>query len=209
MQLSQKTKHFLAPIIGFGIAGMLWGIQCYFQNDPDLMSPFQYIGIIFSFGIIGSLSLVLFSENIKKILLVIVAGTIGSSIGVFLPMMFSYWLFLLGGIIRSYGSFFFPYDLIEKFINLNYSLFIGDFWLQFLFAGIIIGLFYALILKARIKRLVLFSGLGFALSSIISPIIGNLIGNYIFNSLLASYLITFTLIGIIFSLSLILGIKRQ
>jgi hypothetical protein len=173
------------------------------------MSPFQHVGIIFSFGIIGSLSLVLFSENFKKILLTIAVGTTGCFIGVFLPMMFGYYLFLLGGIIRSCGSFFFSYDLIEKFINLNYSLFIGDFWLQFFFAGIIIGLFYALILKTKIKRLVLFSGLGFALSSIISPVLGNLIGNNLFNSLFVAYLITFSLIGIIFGLFLALGIKTK
>jgi hypothetical protein len=176
------------------------------------MSPFQHVGIIFSFGIIGSLSLVLFSENIKKNLLTIAVGTTGCFIGVFLPMMFGYWLWLLGGSIIGLPFVFIHYYLnidIGQFLILTPKLHIGFFGFHFFLFGIIIGLFYALILKIKIKRLVLFSGLGFALSSIISPIIGNLIGNYIFNSLFVTYLITFTLIGVIFGLSLYLGIKTK
>lgn len=200
------AKYLLFCALGFGLAGFCWGWILYCQL-PDLEYPFHY-SVIIIMGLLGGLSLKLFSKSIKEISKAVLAGWLGLGVGFVLTGIFSYYLFFLGGFCLLPLGFLVEIEILNSFINLEPNIGLGDFWLIFLFIGAIVGLFYALFLKLKIWSLIWQTGLGFALASLIGPIIGNLIGNA-FDSLLVSYLITFSLIGIILSLFLAWGSRNN
>jgi len=193
------AKYLLFCALGFGLAGFCWGWILYCQL-PDLEYPFHY-SVIIIMGLLGGLSLKLFSKSIKEISKAVLAGWLGFGIGLALGSVLVYPLSLISGFILS----IIPFPLLEKeFTVLEPNIYIAAYWLIFLIIGAITGLFYALFLKLKIWSLIWQTGLGFALGSLIGPIIGNLLGNA-FDSLLVSYLITFSLIGIILGLFLAWG----
>ena len=212
-----RRRRWYGVVFGFGLAGALWGWECYrgtVGSGDVITNPFSFIlGAVF-LGFFGSIVLALFKDNlaenssryIKKILKVVLLGTAGCMVGFVVPLVFSYELFLVGGIFLSpvviLLSFFVSHQTVMEILMLEPSLRIAHFGVEFLLTGTIIGLSYALILKAKIKPLVLRGSIGFALASIISPIIGNLIGNNLLNSLFSAYIITFALIGVIFGIAL-------
>jgi hypothetical protein len=54
--------RFLSSIIGFGISGILWGIECYsgtIARNEAFTNPFSFILGAICFGIIGSFSLMI------------------------------------------------------------------------------------------------------------------------------------------------------
>ena len=115
-----------------------------------------------------------------------------------------------GGIIRFIPEVIqsFIYLEFENYLDLTPSLLISTLGFEFLVTGLIIGLFYSLLLHIKIYPVVWRAGIGFALGVVISPIIGNLIGNYLFHSLFLAYILTFTLISIIFGIFLFWGVSK-
>ncbi len=211
-----RRRRWYGVVFGFGLAGALWGWECYrgtVGSGDVITNPFSFIlGAVF-LGFFGSIVLALFKDNlaenssryIKKILKVVLLGTAGCMVGFVVPLMFMDWMMVLGSIINPILIIiedFIPGVDFSYLFTLEPSLTTGQLWLEFLFTGVIIALFYALILKAKIKSLVLRGSVSFALASIISPIIGNLIGNNLLNSLFSAYIITFALIGVIFGIAL-------
>ena len=238
-----SRKEFLGVVFGFGLAGALWGWECYrgtVGSDDVITSPFSFIlGAVF-LGVFGGIALVLagFGEArprqirevwLRQLLLVlriVLLGTAGCMVGFVVPYFFTMVMFLDGGTISTaetillYGgiiiwgigraitlplevifSYFTEVDLIS-FWNLEPSLWVGFIWSEALVTGIIIALFYGLLLKTKLKSLMLRGGIGFSIAFLISPIIGNLIGNNLLNSLFSAYIITFALIGVIFGIAL-------
>lgn len=199
-------KYLLTCAAGFGLGGLLWGLDAFFGTvgaDEVFTNPFSYILGIVALGLLGSLSLILFSKNTRKILKVSLLGLLGCLVGFIGVALFSYYLYLYGGLFLSgITSFFVRAEELKRFINLEPSLVVGGIWLIFVLSGGITGLFYSLILKTKIWPIVWRGGTGFVLGSLIGPVIGNLVGNAL-NSLLVSYLITFAIISI--SLGLFLG----
>jgi len=197
-------KYVLVAALGFGLGGFLWGLFLY-SRFPKLEYPFHYIAII-AIGLLGGISLSLFSKSVKKIIKSVIAGWLGFLVGFFVSTIFSYYLLLYGVFLLSVVSLDGRIlgSVLENMINLEPNVDVGVLWLIFLFAGAIIGLFFALFLKVKIWSLIWRGGLGFALASLISPIIGNILGNAL-NSLLVSYLVTFSLIGIILGVFLSWG----
>ena len=210
MKNKNIIQNILTPVLGFGLAGALWGWECYNGTvgvEYAITNPFSFILGAVYLGVFGSLSLVVFSRDIKKILKVVGLGIVGCLVGFLLPAIFGYWLWLFGGIITFIPELFVKRSVIEEFIILKPSLDITYLWLYFLLTGIIAGFFYSLILKVKKWSMIWRGGVGFALASLVSPVIGNLIGN-LFNSLFLTYLITFFLIGGIFGLFLVWGILK-
>ena len=195
-------KYLLIVALGFGLGGALWGWVLY-QGIPKVQYPFHFMAILIM-GLLGGISLVLFSNNIREYSKSVLAGFLGWGIGFIAGGVLSYPLSIAGGLSLSIIPFF----LLEReFIILAPNIYIAGYWLIFLLIGAIIGLFYSLFLKTKKWAVIWRTAVGLALASIISPIIGNLIGN-LFNSLLISYLITFILIGAISGLSLGWGIYK-
>ncbi len=208
MTIMEKMKYALVPAIGFGIGGALWGWECFRGTvgaGEVITNPFSYILGAVYLGVFGGVSLVIFSKDIKKILKVVLLGIGGWIVAFLVPAIFSYYLFLSGGVITFIPELFTDGGTIEKFIVLEPSLPVGGFWLEFLLTGMIAGLFYALILKNRIKPILWKGAVGFALGSLIGPVIGNLLGG---GSVFASYIITFSIIGIILGKFLGLSVRR-
>lgn len=207
MQTKTKNliKNILTPVLGFGLGGLLWGLEAYRGAGGAGESPFSFILGALSLGIFGSVSLVIFSKDLKKILKIAGLGIIGCLVGFLLPAIGAYWLLMLGGILQPIIALFFyltKVDLTIIFSGLN-GLLVGALWLHFLFTGAIIAFFYSLILRIKKWPMLWRAGIGFALASLISPIIGNL-----FSNLLASYLVTFSLLSIILGLFLKWGISK-
>jgi len=198
-------KYLTINAIGFGLGGLLWGLALY-SELPDLEYPFHYLAII-SMALFGGGTIGLFFDSFKEIIKSIIAGLIGWTVGVSLSVVFSYYLYLYGGLFLVPIGYLIEIDVLKEIINLKPDIGIGGFWLIFLLIGAIVGFFYAIFLKIKIWPLVWRAGLGLAFASLISPVIGNIIGNY-FNSLLLSYLITFSLMGIILGKSLGLGVYK-
>ena len=201
------AKYLLVCALGFGLGGFLWGWVLY-SELPDLEYPFHFMAILIM-GLFGGVSLVWFNKSVRNISKSVLAGLLGYGVGFVAMAVFAYPLYLYGVFFSSiFLKFFIEAEISNEFFNLSPSIGVGDFWLLFLFIGTIIGLFYALFLKAKIWSLIWRGGIGFALGSLIGPIIGNLLGN-LFNSLLISYLITFSLIGVILGLFLSWGTYRH
>ncbi len=198
-------KYLLINAIGFGLGGLLWGWILY-RELPDLEYPFHFMAIIV-LGLLGGISLVWQNKNIKQISKSVLAGFLGYGIGFVTTGVFSYFLYLYGALMLVPLGYLVEIETLNKYLNLEPNIGIGDFWLIFLFIGIIVGLFYSLFLKVKKWPLIWRGGIGFALGSLIGPVIGNIIGNA-FNSLLVSYLITFAVIGVILGKFLAWGVYK-
>jgi hypothetical protein len=219
MTREHLVKNILVPIVGFGLAGALWGYEVFLGEvgEPNpLGTPFAYVlGSLF-LGILGSGSLVLFSGNWKKILQMIGLGTLAWIVAFNLPRIWEYYLWLGGGLLLAAPFSLFGWITFVKEVLVDYfikytsldSLQVANFWIEFFFAGAIVSAVYYFLLKSKPIRTILFGAFGFALASILSPIFGNVAGN-IFDSLFVAYLATFSLIGIIFGASLVWGLKNK
>ncbi len=199
------SKYLLFCALGFGLGGALWGWVLY-QGIPDVEYPFHFMAIIIM-GLFGGLALTWFSKSIKEISKAVVAGFLGFGIGFFSTAVFAYFLSLYGSLFLSALGYLIEIETLNRLINLDPDVGIGDLWLMFLSIGAIVGLFYAIFLKLKIWPLIWRGGLGFALGSLIGPVIGNVLGGAI-NSLLAKYLISFAVIGLVLALFLGWGIYR-
>lgn len=199
-------KHLLISAIGLGLGGFLWGLILY-QGIPRIQFPFHYMAIIIM-ALFGGISLVWPVEDLKDYLKSVSAGFLGWGIGFVTGAFVSYPFYFINIYISSLLlKYFISAEKLNNFLNLNPDITIGDFWLVFMFIGVVIGLFYSIFLKLKMWPVVWRSGVGLALGSIIGPILGNSIGN-LFNSLLISYLITFILIGLSSGLFLGWGVHK-
>jgi len=197
------SKYLLVCAIGFGLGGLLWGLVLY-SELPDLEYPFHFMAIIIM-GLIGGISLTLFSKDFKQISKSVLAGFLGWGVGFIVGGILVYPLSIIGGLLLSIV----PFSLLEReFTVLEPNIYMSVYWLIFLLIGTFIGLFYALFLKLKIWSLICKTGIGFALGSIMGPIIGNLIGNA-FDCLLINYLICFCLMSIILGLFLGWGVYKH
>jgi len=218
--------RFLVVILGFGIAGILWGLECFngiVARDEVFTNPFSFIlGAVF-FGAIGGLSLALTkTRDIKQVIKILILGAIGCFFGFLLPYLFSLILIIAGGVL-NYFLFLSAYfietislgagDLFltnfTQLGNLNPSLIFSGLWLEFFFTGAIIGLVYGLIFKTKILSVVLKTAIYFAVASLIAPILGNLIGVAFFNSLFFAYIITFIILGTGLGIPLFESLEKQ
>ena len=219
-----RRRRWYGVVFGFGLAGALWGWDLYRFREviPGFSTPFIIDFGVISLGVLSGLALTIFSRDIKKMLKVVILGIVVWVVAFFTAAIFSYSSLGMIGAGMLSTSFllvlsplsFLPFDFLKEvdlfsLMGLNPSLTISHFWLGFLISGFIISLYYALILKKKIKPLIINGSLSFGLASIFSPIIGNLIGNSLFNSLLLAYLITFILISTIFGLFLAKAIYKQ
>jgi len=212
-------KQLIAVVLGFGIAGILWGWQCYdwtTSHNEAFTNPFSLILGALYLAIFGGLGLgwAFFRENKRKFLFLILLGIPAWLIAFLVPGIANYWLFWGGGI------FLFPFYLLMSYfseiirfqgslIDLAPSLVVGSLWLEFLLSGILISLFLLIFLKPKNKKYFFLPGLFFSFSSLIAPLISNLMEFYLFHSLLLSYLLTFLLISLSFALSLFKEIKYE
>lgn len=211
-------KAMLISAAGFGIGGAFWGLEAYrgtVGSHEVFTNPFSYVLGAVYLGVFGGLALALIeklknlsvpwwvglfsSENLKRMGRIVGIGTIGWLVAFVVPAVLGEWLLAFGAVltplifvIAKFGSL----DVIPLFI-LKPSLILGQLWVHFLIAGIFIGAVYAILLKTKIVKTALWTGLGFAIASLIGPILGNLVGN-VFDSLLISYLVTFLVIGKVF-----------
>lgn len=198
-------KYLLTSAVGFGLGGLLWGWSFSLWTEKTTDFPLTIPGAI-CLTLLGSLGLSFWSKNIKTILKTIGLGLIGGILGFFIAFLGIYHLPLISGFLLS---FILPSRVPEGIIDFigylslpNMGVFV--YCLNFIVAGVITSLFYALTLKTKIWSMVWRGGTGFVLGSLIGPIIGNLIGNAV-NSLFASYLVTFSVIGIILGIFLAWG----
>ncbi len=205
--MSNFVKNILTPVIGFGIGALLWG-QSVFVGEVKLhngfYTPFAYILGALYFGILGSVSLVMFSGDKKKILRLVGFGIVTWIAAFTLPRIWEYPISIYGGFVLGFLSG--PLSKYSDYLGLRPSMGLPIFWFEFLLIGLIVATIYAFILKGNLKKTIICGALGFALASIVSPIFGNIIGNA-FNSLFISYLATFSLIGIIFGFALTWGLR--
>ena len=199
-------KYIFICALGFGLGGLLWGLVLY-SELPDLEFPFHYLAIIIM-GLCGGISLAWPLKDWKKTVKAVLGGWLGFGVGFMVAGVFNYYLFLYGSLLLLPIGYLIKIETFVKFINLEPNIGLGSLWLMFLFAGAIIGLFYALFLKTKIWPLVWRGAFGFALGSLLAPVFGNIIGG-LFDSLLISYLITFTLIGVSLGKSLAWGVYKS
>ncbi len=197
-------KYIFICALGFGLGGLLWGWVLY-SELPDLEFPFHYLAIIIM-GFFAGVSLAWPWKDWKKTAKAVLGGWLGFGVGFFVTIIFSYPLYLYGGLFLTFIPL--RIETLNKFLNLYPNIGIGDLWLVFLLIGAIIGLFFALFLKTKKWPLIWRAGLGFALGSLFGPIFGNIIGG-LFGSLLISYLITFFLIGVVLGKSLGWGVYKS
>lgn len=169
MTKREKIKYLLAPAIGFGIGGALWGLFHFLESTGDV----NLFGAAL-IGLIGTSSLVLLSRNIKflKKIFIILSGGIA-------------WL-----VVLSVGEIGFTLGTLGSAFLIIISTII--------FPGLIISLFYALILRSKIWPVFWRGLVGFILAPIIILEPTNLIGN----------IFSFILIGIILGLFLGWGLYR-
>ncbi len=196
-------KRISIAALGFGLGGFLWGLILYLEL-PDLEYPFHFMAIIVM-GLFGGLALAWPDlKDIKKVSKAVLAGFLGWSVGFFVGAILVYFLTIIGVLLLSIFS---PSFLIE-YLELKPKVGITVYWLVFMSAGGIIGLFYALFFKLKIWPLAWRAGIGLALGSLIGPVLGNLLGNA-FNCLLLSYLVTFSMIGLILGKFIAWGIYQS
>ncbi len=172
-------------------------------------SPADYPLTIFGailLGVLGGLGLALpTTRSAAKIGKIVGLGLVGSVLGFTAAWLGIYGLSLWSAQILALLSL--PISSIE-FLELDSSLGVAAYWLNFALAGGFIGLFFAFGLKEKILPMILRGAVGFGLAAIIGPIVGNIIGN-LFNSLFVSYVVTFLIIGAILGLSLSLRISKK
>ncbi len=197
-------RYLFIAVIGFGLAGLFWGLILYL-GIPGVEFPFHHQAIIIV-GLLGGISLAWIFRSIKKIVFSVVSLWVGLGLGFVFVGIFAYYLYL-------YSVFFLSFipinvETLKPLINLETNIGIGSLWLAFLCIGAIVGLFCSLFLKTRKWPLMWRGGIGMALGSLIGPIIGNLAGNW-FNSLLLAYLITFFIISVSLGKFLAWGVYRE
>ena len=194
---SNMFRYIVTPTIGFGVAGALWGLDIYrgaTGSNEAFINPFSFISGAFLFGILGSLSLVIFSGDLKKILKVVGVGTIGWLVAFLVPAVISYYLFLASAIIGTVNVLILPRVDLISFLSLPFSVLVGDLWLEFFLTGLIAGLVYGVLFRRKFLRASIMTGFGFSLGSFAGPSIGNLI-NTLMGHPFVLYLVAFSLIG--------------
>ncbi|MBI2577812.1 MAG: hypothetical protein HYV77_03125 [Candidatus Wildermuthbacteria bacterium] len=200
-QFLLKHKATIAPIIGFGLAGLIWGLEAYrgtVGSNEVFTNPFSYILGAVAFGILGTGSLVLFSHNLKKSLITIGLGLMGWLVAFLLPLAIPN-LDVFGAIFLEFILPSNPSNFITSllaFTNLEPSLRIGVLFLGFLVSGLVVGTTYSLLFKINPIKIALYFSLGFSILSLITPILGNMVST-ILHSLVLSYLFTFIFLGIL------------
>ena len=212
-------KQLLAIILGFGIAGLIWGGALYYSyhdSTSPFILPFILDGGAIPLAILGGLGLgyAFFRNNKRKIILLVLLGLPAWFIAFLVPAIFREWLLWGGGIFLFplYLAISYYSDIIGyqgSLIDLKPSLVVGSLWLGFLLLGISIILFLATFFKRASKKFLLFPSLFLAFSSLIFPLIFNLVYFYLFHSLFLVYLLTFVLITLTFALSLFKAIKYE
>ncbi len=188
-------KHLIVGIIGFGIAGILWGGGLFYETFYDLFS----LPAILFLALGGSLLAILFKDKKRMFKRLILFGLVGGVVGFFGGLFVSYPLLLWSPVLIIQNNAIF---------TLSPSLLIGQLILVFALIGFIISIFYAFALKIKVLSLAKYGAVGFALGSLIGPIIGNGILN-LSGSLLLTYLITFFIICAFLGAFLGLGIYRN
>ena len=207
-------KQLIAIVLGFGIAGLVWGGALYkdiAHSKDAFIYPIHWLGIL-SLAIFGGLCLgyAFFKDNKKKIFLLILLGFPVWILAFLIPVIFTEWLMVLSAVISVvYIGFYYLFKIdITPLLNLKPSLVIAGIWLEFFFTFLFVAIFYSFFFKKPSKlKLILIPPVWVGIFAIISPIIGNLIGSYLFHSLLLAYLLTFLLISLSFALSLFKEIK--
>lgn len=204
-QKISRFKYAAISAFGFGIGGLLWGLEAYHGtvgSDEVFTNPFSYVLGAVAMAICGGAAFAYLKKGgMREAAKLIGLGLVGWLAAFFVPGVWAYQLYLGGGMMIS--ALLSPVgdtslaDYFIRNIGLDPSLIVGVFILEFLISGIIIGAVYAFILKATIIKTALWAGFGFAIASLIGPILGNLIGG-LFDSLLISYLVTFLVIGKVF-----------
>jgi len=209
-------KQLIAIVLGFGIAGLVWGGALYkdiAHSKDAFIYPIHWLGIL-SLAIFGGLGLgyAFLKDNKKKFLFLILLGIPIWILAFLVPVIFTEWLWTASGIIFPiFWIIGYPFKIdIVNFLIIEPSLQIGTLWLEFFFSFLLIAIFYSFFFKKSSKlKLILIPPIWVAIFAIISPIIGNLIGFYLFHSLLLAYLLTFLLISLSFALSLFKEIKYE
>jgi len=201
-------KYLLFSVIGFGIAGLLWGWSLY-HFIGKTSYPLTIWAAIF-LAVFGGLGLTIYTRDTKKILKVIGWLLLSSIIGAIIVFLGSYHLPIAALFI---SSLFFNGPSPDWVINfIDYlalpGLGIFFFWINFLILGSIVGISFAFSLRIKLWPMIWRGGVGFALGSFIGPIVGNLIGGAM-GSLLATYLITFFVISVVFGKFLAWGIYKN
>lgn len=195
------SKNNIITLSFFALAGAIWGWSLYSGEPAEY--PLTAVGGL-SLAILGGLGLSLSSRNPMFILRVVGLGLVGAIIGFFLAGIGIYNLSIFGGSIIA----FFPIPAsAANFFGLGIMP-VSIYWINFVLAGISIGLFFALGSKAKIWPVMWRSAVGFGLAALIAPIVGNLIGNLL-NSTLLSYLVTFIFISKILGLMVLWGVEKQ
>ena len=183
MTKAEKTKYLLTPAIGFGIGGALWGWRWFgFWTGPT-PSNFGIISGATLLGLFGSLSLIVFLEYVKplKKVFIILGGAFFWGIGLYI------W-----GTSFLFSALIFPPGIA----------------LLLLLLGILLALFYAMVLKVRIWPVIWRGGVGIVLGFIIGPTSGSLIGHNLLSSSIIAEILSFTFVGIILGLALGWGLYR-
>jgi len=209
-------KQLIAVVLGFGIAGLIWGGALYkdVAHSKDVfIYPTHWLGVL-SLAIFGGLGLgyAFLKDNKKKILFLILLGIPVWILGFLIPRIFIEWLMVLSAVISVvYIGFYYLFKIdITSLLYLKPSLAVTSIWVEFFLTFLLIGIFYSFFFKKSSKlKLILIPPIWVAIFAIISPIIGNLIGFYLFHSLLLAYLLTFLLISLSFALSLFKEIKYE
>ena len=207
-------KYLIIGIIGFGIAGILWGGGLFYETfttlaeprfhlpDTRITDPFSYLPVILFLILGGSLFAILFKDRKRIFKRLVLFGLVGSIVGIMSSLFMSYPSLL-------WSAYLIPSLIMKNSIFiLEPSLLIGQVFLVFALIGFILGAFYALALKIKVLSLAKYGAIGFALGSLIGPIIGNGILN-LFGSLFLTYLITFFIICAFLGAFLGLGIYRN
>ncbi|MCD6412328.1 hypothetical protein J7K91_01425 [bacterium] len=210
-------KQLILVVLGFGIAGLIWGGALYWSyhnSDASFIFPFILDGGAVPLAIFGGLGLgcAFLKSNKKKFLFLILLGIPIWILTFLIPVIFAEWLWTASAIIFPiFWVIGYPFKIdIVNFLIIEPSLQIGTLWLEFFFSFLLIAVFYSLFFKKPSKlKLILIPPIWVAIFAIIAPIIGNLIGAYLFRSLLLSYLLTFLLITLSFALSLFKEIKHE
>ena len=173
-------KHILIPGVGFGIGGMVWGMEIIESMNQGKEIPiFGYLISSVLLGLFGGLVSSVFLKKRKQMIKIISFGIIGILLGFFIGLVISYPLGLYFG--RMFGRcilfLFISSDMLWESItglavpNSTNRFFIGDLVLVFALIGIIIGAFYALALKIKVLSLAKYGAIGFALGSLIGSVI--------------------------------------
>jgi len=199
-----KSK-ILTAIIFFGLGGVIWGGWDLYGGASPADYPLTIFGAIL-LGVLGGLGLALpVTRSAAKISKIVGLGLVGSVLGFIAAWLGIYILSIWSVQILALLSL--PISFIE-FLELDPSLGVAAYWLNFAFAGAFMGLFFALGLKEKILPMILRGFVGFGLVAIIGPILGNIIGNLV-NSLFVSYIMTFLIIGVVLGLSLSLKLSKK